>query len=387
MAENDNLSDFLTDVADAIRSKKGTTALINPQNFSDEIASIESGGEKEEAPYNDVNFYDCDGKILHSYTWEEALALMELPPLPSRKGLICQGWNYTLDEIKSQSMCVCDVGAMYITDDDLIRIYVRIAGPNLTDGVYIRLMYAATIDWGDGTTTTPTGTASISYHTYSEHGDYVITLSKATLGASGNQGVGGIAAFIRKVECGSGISFRDYALRGAGIDCLTLPYNCYTSGGLLQSSNIKAFIFPSVSTAVPYQFARESNISKVSLPPKATNIGEYSFYKCVWLHNIRIPDGVTIIYQRAFEYCSKLNVVSIPPSVTQINNYAFGSCSSLRTVDCSRHTAIPTLGSSVFPSTSSLKIIVPDSLYDEWIAAANWSSYASRIVKASEVNN
>ena len=44
MAKNDNLKDFLTDVANAIREKKGTTDLINPQDFSAEIASIQSGG-------------------------------------------------------------------------------------------------------------------------------------------------------------------------------------------------------------------------------------------------------------------------------------------------------------------------------------------------------
>ena len=43
MAKNNNLTDFLTDVATAIRTKKGTSALINPQNFSSEIASIETG--------------------------------------------------------------------------------------------------------------------------------------------------------------------------------------------------------------------------------------------------------------------------------------------------------------------------------------------------------
>lgn len=44
MAKNDNLTDFLTDVADAIRAKKGTTDKINPQDFAAEIASIEGGG-------------------------------------------------------------------------------------------------------------------------------------------------------------------------------------------------------------------------------------------------------------------------------------------------------------------------------------------------------
>lgn len=41
MAKNDNLKDFVTDLADAIREKKGTTDLINPQDFADEIRSIE----------------------------------------------------------------------------------------------------------------------------------------------------------------------------------------------------------------------------------------------------------------------------------------------------------------------------------------------------------
>lgn len=44
MAKNDNLKDFLTDVADAIREKKGTEDLINPQDFSDEIKNLPSGG-------------------------------------------------------------------------------------------------------------------------------------------------------------------------------------------------------------------------------------------------------------------------------------------------------------------------------------------------------
>lgn len=43
MAKNDNLTDFLADVADAIRAKKGTTGKINPQDFADEIASIQGG--------------------------------------------------------------------------------------------------------------------------------------------------------------------------------------------------------------------------------------------------------------------------------------------------------------------------------------------------------
>lgn len=38
------LSTLMRDIASAIRSKKGTTGLINPQDFAMEIASIEGGG-------------------------------------------------------------------------------------------------------------------------------------------------------------------------------------------------------------------------------------------------------------------------------------------------------------------------------------------------------
>lgn len=43
MAKNDNLKDFLTDLADAIREKKGTSDPINPQDFTSEILSMASG--------------------------------------------------------------------------------------------------------------------------------------------------------------------------------------------------------------------------------------------------------------------------------------------------------------------------------------------------------
>ena len=49
MAKNNNLTDFLTDVANAIRTKKGTTGTINPQNFSSEIASISTGTDTSDA--------------------------------------------------------------------------------------------------------------------------------------------------------------------------------------------------------------------------------------------------------------------------------------------------------------------------------------------------
>lgn len=69
MAKNNNLTDFLTDVATAIRTKKGTTGAINPQNFSSEIESIETGVDNPLIANSDaeMNTYLNDTKYLNMY--------------------------------------------------------------------------------------------------------------------------------------------------------------------------------------------------------------------------------------------------------------------------------------------------------------------------------
>lgn len=180
MAKNNNLTDFLTDVADAIRAKKGTSDLINPQDFSSEISSITT---KDEGEFDDVNFFDYDGTLLHSMSWEQASTMSALPALPTREGFTCQGWNYTLDDIKSQSFHKCDVGATYITNDGKTRFHVRINGDYNSTNIMMRFRQTVangiSVDWGDGTS--PSTYAATSYstlsHRYERLGDYVITVT------------------------------------------------------------------------------------------------------------------------------------------------------------------------------------------------------------------
>ena len=182
MAKNDNLKDFLTDVADAIREKKGTTEKINPQDFSSEIKGIETGGGVVESKeYKDVNFFDYEGTILHSYTWDEAKVMTELPPLPDRtsEGLVCQGWNYTLEDMLAQAdengeNGYADIGAIYTTDDGSTRIHIELTEEDALSFEFEIQSTKMQVLWGDGTSEQFSGNRVD--HIYSESGGYLVKL-------------------------------------------------------------------------------------------------------------------------------------------------------------------------------------------------------------------
>lgn len=71
MAKNDNVKDFCKDIADAIREKKGTSDLINPQDFSAEIKSISGGGGS--ASESSIEYLDVRDKNLME--WVELFPL------------------------------------------------------------------------------------------------------------------------------------------------------------------------------------------------------------------------------------------------------------------------------------------------------------------------
>lgn len=61
----------------------------------------------------DITFYDYDGTIVTSWTLAELATKTALPDYPSHAGLICQGWNWSLADLKTTNRKM-NVGAMYI---------------------------------------------------------------------------------------------------------------------------------------------------------------------------------------------------------------------------------------------------------------------------------
>ena len=142
-----------------------------------------------------------------------------------------------------------------------------------------------------------------------------------------------------------------------------------------------------VTSVLGYAFQDCRGLKSIELSNNIVTIGEYAFYNCFGLKDINIPDNVTTIETSTFSGCKSLTSINIPNSVTSIKNSAFTNCSGMAFYDFSSHTVIPTLSNTnAFAGIpSDCRIIVPDSLYEDWKVATNWSTYASYIIKKSDL--
>ena len=126
------------------------------------------------------------------------------------------------------------------------------------------------------------------------------------------------------------------------------------------------------------------NLTSLTLPQGLTTLGRGTFMGCTGLTSIAIPNSVTSLSIQVFNNCSNLQSVTFGNGITAIGNTAFNNCSRCMLFDFRQATSVPTLNNiNVFSGTSaSKKIVVPDALYNDWIAASNWSSTTNGIVDA-----
>ena len=93
-------------------------------------------------------------------------------------------------------------------------------------------------------------------------------------------------------------------------------------------------------------------------------------------------------YSSMFSGCTSLKRIKMNASSGNLGTYMFYGCTSLELVDMTGSIGVPTLSNvNNFNNTNdTYKIVVPDSLYNTWIAATNWASIASHIMKKSDWN-
>lgn len=385
---------------------------------------------------SDINFWDYEGTLLYAWTLAELATKTELPPLPSHDGLICQGWNWTLQDIKDAGREL-DIGALYITDDGKTRLYVDVDTETWDDFVlnyWQSTKNATTVDWGDGTTPeTKNADSRIEHrHVYASSGSYVITMSVKEgttmwLGRDGYMLIargetdGGRCAMLRRVEVGARATATDpHCFRQCcRLESISLPQTTkvYAVRAFEMCTQLRVLIAADMDE-IRQTFYRCSNLRAIATPKgttqrdgsaiantairqinfdittayfaealkrvhiKAVNGRVGDFQACRALLEVTIPADATTFVAAAFSGDNALRRVTCLGDIASIPAQVFQRCYPLRFVDLTHCTAVPTLANvNAFDETHpQLEIRVPASLVDAWKAATNWSSLADHIV-------
>ena len=386
-------------------TQNGTYTATTGHAYSPVTVNV-SGGGGSSASKKQINFIDYDGTILHSYTKSEWQSVTALPSNPSHTGLTAQGWNWTKAQIDAQLTAIPDgdvwVGQMYITTSGDTEIDVRFAdSARLSPYLSYAVNGTITIDWGDNSTSTVTGTSLSSrkavQHIYASAGDYTITihvesgswafygasnyslLNKNSSTANGNRVYSNC---VQNVRIGADTSIGTYAFSYCySLASVTIPSGVATIGTNAFSNcySLASVTIPSGVTVIGSSvFYYCYSLASVTMPSSVTSIGTYAFSYCYSLASVTIPSGVTVIGNNALHNCHSLASVTIPSGVTSIGSSAFANCFGVAEYHF-LSTTPPTLAdTNAFSNIQSDCVIyVPSASLETYKTASNWSSYAS----------
>ena len=274
--------------------------------------------------------------------------------------------------------------------DGNTHIWIELSEERKSPMLGLAVNGSAVVDWGDGTSPDVlTGTSSTPgdvlwtpKHEYSRGGEYVITLT-----VDGQAGIGGVANSnagsyllrnstendgcnivyrnaIKRVELGTGI---------VNVGTAGLGY-CYSLRGVKFPESKLNFSSSCMFTC--------RSLERINMSNNDSPLGGSMFSGCEGLREVVLAESITVIPSSAFSGCAVLTYIKIPGKVSSVMASAFNNCYSMKVCDFTDHSAVPTLSSTgAFNNVPvDCEIRVPAALAEEWKAANNWSTYASKIV-------
>ena len=364
MSKADNLKDFLTDLADAIRAKKGSTDLINPQNFSAEIAALSGGLEVIEMTETTATIEP--NKV---YVWgmveslnitlgastdeSDFFAFRFRCSKPTMTIVTVNGATWAEDtELDAQGKPVLDLGSWYQCEikGGTSALYARLAHyiPFADSNVEAVLLAKGV---GDGLGVTYKDAAKVKS---------ISTWFK---------GNADITAFSEFVNFSDIRGLELYAFQNCtSLAEITFPASLTSIGGsaLHNCSTLAEITFPASLTSIGdgafiscKSLTRVINLENT----KVTSIGNRVFDGCTSLTEITLPDTLTSIRNYALHNCSSLAEITLPASLTSIGDGAFNGCKSLTRVINLENTQLTRVINGAFSGCSSLtEITLPASL-------------------------
>ena len=423
------LIDLTADSVTPDKLFKGITA----HNMKGEsiVGTMEGGSTPSEPTDNTaVIFADYDGNLIDTWTKDEVASKTTLPTPPTHSGLVFEGWNWTLEDIQTDTTGqVITVGPYYHTESGLTEIDIHL--DEVTGKFFTCFSNSINVDWGDGTSD------KLMTHTYADYGDYTIKTSASSISFDYivNNTSASVGTFIKQIRLGvsaktilinsqevlNGVTVHSQVTKIAvqwngfiGSKTLVVPsmadcrittgintdYICYpkqvgtmmvdsspnTGCGTYNGRNMKFFYMPlnnNVTSIGSSAFSNCSSLQSITIPENVTSIGNSAFSNCSSLQSITIPENVTLIESQAFyNWYGGIMVCSSSTNISS-NNYA---ANKQTLYDFSGCKSIPVLSStsSLTTNVGITTIYVPLSLYYEWKEATNWATYASKIQPKGE---
>ena len=227
-----------------------------------------------------------------------------------------------------------------VPDDGATYLYITLAEGRTSPMLGVSSNDPVTVDWGDGTEpdvlveANPGGIMYTPNHNYAVAGNYVIRLTtegRFTLTGASSANYGGYIMLHRNAQ-----DVRNYAYKAA--------------------------------------------LMRLKIGDNVA-LGGQACSQCFSLREVNVPEDTTSIASHTFGNCYSLQSLKFPSGVTSIEGYAFVKCNSMVYYDFADCTAVPTLSATTAFNDipADCEIRVPAALYDEWIAATNWATYASQI--------
>ena len=262
MARTDTLGNFLTDVADAIREKKGTTDTILASNFDTEIESIETGGGSTVTKGIIINEFDENG-------YATDVSVVGMTSIPS--------YYFAADNDN--------------TNRNALNKYVKnIQLPAGTTSIGIgAFQYCTNL----ALTELPAGITSIRVFTF--YGCTNLALTELPSG-------------VTSIETGAFNGCTNLALTELPSGITSMVNDAFNG-----CTNLALTELPSgVTSMVNDAFNGCTNLALTELPSGVTSIKPRVFNGCTSLTEMTCLGNITTIETGAFTYCTKLSKFALP---------------------------------------------------------------------------
>lgn len=340
------LGELFQNIADAIRSKTGSTDKLKPNEFPAAIEGITAGGGEGEKPFDchSVTFVYGDKSYVRSVADGDTCAdpvERGLIPTPTKESTV--QYNYTF-----YGWGASDGGA---ADANILK---NIRADKTVYAIFTATARLYTITFYDEDGTTVLATKQFGYGTVPS---YTPTKDGVVFGGWNPEPVPVTGNASYTVVWSSVLASGTFS--GTSVNWTMMSNGTLTISGSGEMPKFKSTSYSGIA-GIYYKnspiYSYASQITKVVIEDGVTKIGECSFYKdYTAIKSVEIADSVTTIGDGAFNYCTSLEEAHIPDSVTSIGSSSFSDCSALTQVHIP--TGITTLDG--FSNTGLTSVTIP----------------------------